>query len=72
MFKKKGRLKFHTKLLIIRKYRLKKENRTYQILIYDIQIAMNRIAEYIKGYDFEHFKKDYNTADAVIRNFEIM
>ncbi len=38
----------------------------------DIQIAMNRIAEYIKGYDFEHFKKDYKTVDAVIRNFEII
>jgi uncharacterized protein with HEPN domain len=51
---------------------LKKENRKYQIFIYDIQIAMNWIAEYNKGCDFEHFKKDYNTADAVIRNFEIM
>ena len=38
----------------------------------DIQLAMNRIAEYIKGYDFEHFKKDYKTVDAVIRNFEII
>ncbi|NOZ47937.1 MAG: DUF86 domain-containing protein [Chlorobi bacterium] len=33
---------------------------------------MNRIAEYIEGYDFEHFKKDYKTIDAVIRNFEII
>ena len=33
---------------------------------------MSRIAEYIKGYDFEHFKKDYKTVDAVIRNFEII
>ena len=38
----------------------------------DIQLAMSRIAEYIKGYDFEHFKKDYKTVDAVIRNFEII
>jgi len=38
----------------------------------DIQIAMSRIAEYIKGYDFENFKKDYKTVDAVIRNFEII
>jgi uncharacterized protein with HEPN domain len=38
----------------------------------DIQTAMSRIAEYIKGYDFEHFKKDYKTVDAVIRNFEII
>ena len=26
----------------------------------DILLTMNRIAEYIDGYDFEHFKKDYN------------
>ena len=38
----------------------------------DIQLAMSRIAEYIKGYDFERFKKDYKTIDAVIRNFEII
>jgi uncharacterized protein with HEPN domain len=38
----------------------------------DIQIAMSRIAEYISGYDFEHFKKDYKTIDAVVRNFEII
>lgn len=38
----------------------------------DIQIAMERIAEYIDGYDFDRFKKDYKTVDAVIRNFEII
>jgi len=38
----------------------------------DIQIAMNRIAEYIEGFDFIHFKRDYKTVDAVIRNFEII
>lgn len=38
----------------------------------DIQIAMNRIAEYIEGYDFKQFKKDYKTVDAVIRNFEVI
>ena len=38
----------------------------------DMQLAMNRIAEYIKGYDYELFKKDYKTVDAVIRNFEII
>lgn len=38
----------------------------------DIQTAMLRIAEYIKGYDFDHFKRDYKTVDAVIRNFEII
>jgi uncharacterized protein with HEPN domain len=38
----------------------------------DIQTAMARIAEYIEGYDFERFKKDYKTVDAVIRNFEVI
>lgn len=38
----------------------------------DIQTAMGRIAEYIDGYDFDRFKKDYRTVDAVIRNFEVI
>jgi len=42
------------------------------MFLFDIQMAMSRIAEYIKGYDFENFKKDYKTVDAVIRNFEII
>ncbi|HOY50352.1 MAG TPA: DUF86 domain-containing protein [Prolixibacteraceae bacterium] len=33
---------------------------------------MSRIAEYIEGLDFDHFKKDYKTVDAVVRNFEII
>ena len=40
--------------------------------IEDIQLAMTRIAEYIKGLDFNNFKKDYKTVDAVIRNFEVI
>lgn len=38
----------------------------------DIQIAMERIAEYITEYSFIQFKQDYKTVDAVIRNFEII
>jgi len=38
----------------------------------DIQIAMSKISEYIEGYNFENFKKDYKTVDAVIRNFEVI
>lgn len=38
----------------------------------DLLVAMTRIAEYIEGYDFDRFKKDYKTVDAVIRNFEII
>jgi uncharacterized protein with HEPN domain len=38
----------------------------------DILTAMNRIAEYIDGFTFIDFKRDYKTVDAVIRNFEII
>ncbi len=38
----------------------------------DLLLAMNRIAEYIEGLTFTDFKRDYKTADAVIRNFEII
>lgn len=38
----------------------------------DMQLAMNRIAEYVHGYDYNRFKNDYKTVDAVIRNFEII
>ncbi len=51
---------------------MKKEERSYKIFLNDIQTAMSRIAEYIESYDFEHFRKDYKTVDAVIRNFEII
>jgi uncharacterized protein with HEPN domain len=51
---------------------LKQEERTNKIYLEDILTAMNRIAEYIEAYDFEHFKRDYKTVDAVVRNFEII
>ena len=38
----------------------------------DMQLAMNRISEYIEGYDFNSFRQDYKTVDAVIRNFEVI
>ncbi len=51
---------------------MKRENRTCLMYLEDIQIAMNRIAEYIEGLIFILFKRDYKTVDAVIRNFEII
>lgn len=51
---------------------MKKKNRTYLIYLDDIIMSMNRIAEYIKGYTFQDFKRDYKTVDAVIRNFEVI
>lgn len=38
----------------------------------DIQLSMERIAEYVNGLSFLDFKRDYKTVDAVIRNFEII
>ncbi len=51
---------------------MKGENRAYLMYLEDIQIAMNRIAEYINGLNFPDFKRDYKTVDAVIRNFEVI
>jgi uncharacterized protein with HEPN domain len=51
---------------------VRKKDRSNKLFLDDIQTAMSRIAEYIEGYDFEHFKKNYKTVDAVIRNFEII
>ncbi len=33
---------------------------------------MKRVQEYIQGLDFQQFRMDYKTVDAVIRNFEII
>ena len=51
---------------------MKKEDRAYKMYLEDIQLSMTRIAEYIEGFTFVEFKKDYKTVDAVIRNFEII
>lgn len=51
---------------------MRKADRNYKMFLEDIQIAMSRISEYIEGYDFEHFRRDYKTVDAVIRNFEVI
>jgi uncharacterized protein with HEPN domain len=38
----------------------------------DIVLSMQRVGEYIAGLDYQHFKQDYKTVDAIIRNFEII
>ncbi len=48
------------------------ENRPYRMYLEDMNLAMERIAEYIHGYSFAKFEQDYKTVDAVIRNFEII
>jgi len=50
-----------------------KQNERDQILyLEDIVLSMQRVEEYIIGLDFQHFKWDYKTVDAVIRNFEVI
>ncbi|MEX2568699.1 MAG: DUF86 domain-containing protein [Cyclobacteriaceae bacterium] len=51
---------------------MKKENRTYRMYLEDMNLAMERIATYIRGYSFAKFKQDHKTIDAVIRNFEVI
>ena len=51
---------------------MKPEERDNTLYLEDIILAMDRIQEYISGLDFIHFKKDYKTVDAVIRNFEVI
>lgn len=38
----------------------------------DIVLSMQRVQEYLVELDFQQFKLDYKTVDAVIRNFEII
>lgn len=51
---------------------MKKEEREYIHFLEDILLSMQRIQEYIAGLEFQQFKQDYKTVDAVIRNFEII
>jgi len=51
---------------------VKKEQRNYTHFLDDIALSIQRILEYIQGLDFQQFKQDYKTVDAVIRNFEII
>ena len=51
---------------------MKKTDRTYNMYLDDLLMAMLRISEYISEHTYESFKKDYKTVDAVIRNFEII
>jgi uncharacterized protein with HEPN domain len=51
---------------------LKPNDRDPHLYLSDIILSMERVKEYIAGLDFQHFKWDYKTVDAVIRNFEII
>lgn len=51
---------------------MKPSDRDPILYLEDIILSMERVQEYITGLDFQHFKWDYKTVDAVIRNFEII
>jgi uncharacterized protein with HEPN domain len=51
---------------------LKPSERDSILYLEDIVLSMQRVQEYINGLDFQHFKWDYKTVDAVIRNFEVI
>ena len=51
---------------------MKPNDRGPILYLEDIILSMERVQEYIAGLDFQHFKWDYKTVDAVIRNFEII
>lgn len=51
---------------------MKPSDRDPILFLEDIALSMMRFQEYIRGLDFQHFKWDYKTVDAVIRNFEII
>jgi uncharacterized protein with HEPN domain len=42
------------------------------LLLEDILESINKIFSYTKDFDFDSFKRDDKTIDAVIRNFEII
>ena len=51
---------------------MKPSERDPVLYISDIILSMERVQEYITDLDFQKFKWDYKTVDAVIRNFEII
>lgn len=51
---------------------MKPSDRNIILYLEDIVLSMERVQEYIAGLNFQQFKWDYKTVDAVIRNFEII
>lgn len=51
---------------------MKPSDRDPILYLEDIVLSMQRVHEYIHGLDFQQFKWDYKTVDAVIRNFEVI
>ena len=51
---------------------MKPSERDPLLYLEDIATSMQRVQEYTLGLDFQKFKWDYKTVDAVIRNFEVI
>ncbi len=51
---------------------MKPSERDSILFLEDIVTSMQRVEEYVAGFDFQNFKWDYKTVDAVIRNLEII
>ena len=51
---------------------MKPSERDPVLYLEDIVLSMHRVQEYIAGLDLQHFKRDYKTVDAVVRNFEVI
>ena len=49
-----------------------RQARNFRMYLEDMLLAMDRTIEYLDGFSFIQFKRDYKTVDAVIRNFEIL
>ena len=47
-------------------------SRDYKIFLKDILQSMESIEEYVNNMDFDEFKADQKTVDAVVRNIEII
>ena len=51
---------------------MKKSERTFIHFLEDIIESISKILQYTESYNFEKFKNDERTVDAVIRNLEII
>ncbi|NOQ26568.1 MAG: DUF86 domain-containing protein [Bacteroidales bacterium] len=51
---------------------MKKSERTFIHFLEDIIESISKILQYTESYNFEKFKNDDRTVDAVIRNLEII
>ena len=49
-----------------------KKERDIRLYLDDILEAVGKIERYTEGLDFEQFRKDEKTGDAVIRNFSVI